>query len=202
MNVTIDEIENELAQTQCTECGFDGCRPYAEALVRGNAEINLCRPGGEKVVQGLATLLDKEILLPAKALEAPQIAQINQSQCIGCTICIQACPTDAFFGAPKMVHGLMEEDCTGCKLCVPVCPTNCISMVPADMPGHSKQRAAKIRELVEAKNARKRARRAEKVATKKQREKGATKGLSEDMLAKINATREEARKKLNKKHTK
>lgn len=202
MNVTIDEIENELAQTQCTECGFDGCRPYAEALVRGNAEINLCRPGGEKVVQGLATLLDKEILLPAKALEAPQIAQINQSQCIGCTICIQACPTDAFFGAPKMVHGLMEEDCTGCKLCVPVCPTNCISMVPADMPSHSKQRAAKIRDLVEAKNDRKRAKKAEKLALKNQGQKREEKGLSAEMLAKIETVRAETRKNLREKHTK
>jgi Na+-translocating ferredoxin:NAD+ oxidoreductase subunit B len=126
----VDKIEAILPQTQCGQCGFPGCRPYAEAIANGDADINLCPPGGADGVAQLAELLGKEAK-PLDAEEKPKsIALINENTCIGCTLCIQACPVDAIVGAAKQMHTVVADLCTGCELCLPPCPVECISMEP------------------------------------------------------------------------
>lgn len=128
-----DRLEDLLPQTQCTKCGYDGCRPYAEAVANGMANYNQCPPGGVEGVARLAALLGKPVipLNPANGAERPRPqAVIDESLCIGCTLCIQACPVDAIVGAPKLMHTVVAELCTGCDLCVAPCPVDCISMVP------------------------------------------------------------------------
>ncbi len=130
----VDQIDALLPQTQCTRCGFDGCRPYAEAIARGAAAINRCPPGGQAGVAALARLLNiaEPALDPAYGAEGPlRVAVIDEAQCIGCTLCIQACPVDAIVGAAKRMHTVLEDQCTGCELCVAPCPVDCIAMVPA-----------------------------------------------------------------------
>ena len=127
--VTIDAVEACLAQTQCTECGYSGCRPYAEAIVEKDAEINRCRPGGEWVIAKLANLLNKPVAEPLQEPLPFSIAVVDEQVCIGCTKCIQACPTDAIIGAPKMKHTVIDVQCSSCRLCVPMCPVDCIDMV-------------------------------------------------------------------------
>lgn len=127
--MTSQDIENILSQTQCGECGYEGCTPYAEAILKGETEINRCRPGGTLVVEKLAKLLDKKVIRPALPQQPLTCAEIETDKCIGCTLCIQACPTNCIIGAPKQIHSLKTEDCTGCKLCTDVCPQNCIEMV-------------------------------------------------------------------------
>lgn len=127
----VDAIDAELPQTQCTRCGYSGCRPYAEAIARNEAEINQCPPGGQAGVDALAALLRRTTkpLNPAFGHEAPPtIAVIEEAACIGCTKCIQACPVDAIVGASKRMHSIIDAECTGCELCVPACPVDCISM--------------------------------------------------------------------------
>jgi electron transport complex protein RnfB len=129
----VDRIDALLPQTQCGQCGFPGCRPYAEAIAAGKADINQCPPGGEATILALADLLDREPkpLNPEHGQEMPKtVAVIDEARCIGCTLCIQACPVDAILGAAKQMHTVIEEECTGCGLCVPPCPVNCIDMVP------------------------------------------------------------------------
>ena len=128
----VDRIDALLPQTQCTKCGYPGCRPYAEAIVEGKADINQCPPGGAAGVEKLAALLGRETqpLNPAYGIEQPLTAAlIDESLCIGCTLCIQACPVDAIVGAAKLMHTVLLEHCTGCELCVPPCPVDCIEMV-------------------------------------------------------------------------
>jgi electron transport complex protein RnfB len=127
-----DQIEDLLPQTQCTKCGYAGCRPYAEAVAAHEANYNQCPPGGVQGIKRLATLLDKPVipLNPANGSEKPRaVAVIDESICIGCTLCIQACPVDAIVGAGKQMHTVLAELCTGCDLCVPPCPVDCIDMV-------------------------------------------------------------------------
>ena len=127
----VDAIDAELPQTQCTRCGYPGCRPYAEAIARGDADIDQCPPGGQAGVDALAALLGRATkpLNPAFGHEAPPtIAVIDEEACIGCTKCIQACPVDAILGASKRMHSIIDAECTGCDLCVPACPVDCISM--------------------------------------------------------------------------
>jgi len=128
-----DRIDDLLPQTQCGQCGFGGCRPYAEALARGEVDINRCPPGGTAGILALATLLDRppRPLDPACGIEKPAVvALIDETACIGCTKCIQACPVDAIIGAPKRMHTVIAELCTGCELCVPPCPVDCIALPP------------------------------------------------------------------------
>ncbi|SKA77945.1 electron transport complex protein RnfB [Thiothrix eikelboomii] len=128
-----DKIDKLLPQTQCGQCTFPGCRPYAEAIAKGEADINQCPPGGEVTIQALAGLLGVEPKpLNAEHGEAPAqalVALIDEQTCIGCTLCIQACPVDAIVGAAKHMHTVIEAECTGCKLCLPPCPVDCILMV-------------------------------------------------------------------------
>ncbi|WP_207004324.1 electron transport complex subunit RsxB [Trinickia mobilis] len=128
-----DRIEDLLPQTQCTKCGYAGCRPYAEAIASGEAGYNQCPPGGEEGVARLAALLGKPVIAlnPANGIERPRpLAVIDEQLCIGCTLCMQACPVDAIVGAPKQMHTIVAELCTGCDLCVAPCPVDCIAMVP------------------------------------------------------------------------
>ena len=129
-----DRIDALLPQTQCGQCGFPGCRPYAEAIANGDAPINRCPPGGERGIAALAALLGQPVipLDPEHGSEAPlTVAFIHEDACIGCTKCIHACPVDAIIGASKQMHTIVTDLCTGCELCVPACPVDCIDMVPA-----------------------------------------------------------------------
>ncbi len=131
-NPVVDQIDAILPQTQCGQCNFPGCRPYAEAIVSGEAQINQCPPGGEAGIRALADLLGVEVLPlnPENGREQPRtVAIIDEDTCIGCTLCIQACPVDAILGAPKLMHTVLEAECTGCDLCLPPCPVDCIEMV-------------------------------------------------------------------------
>ena len=131
-NPIADEINNILPQTQCGQCGYPGCRPYAEAIANGEA-INKCPPGGEAGVQALADLLDVEPLPldeeHGEAKKVTTVAFIREDECIGCTKCIQACPVDAILGAAKQMHTVISSECTGCDLCVEPCPVDCIDMI-------------------------------------------------------------------------
>ena len=123
-----------LPQTQCTRCGYPDCRSYADALAAGQARLNQCPPGGAEGIRRLARELGQpELPLdPAFGDEAPRrIVYIEEATCIGCTLCIQACPVDAIIGAPKRMHAVIEADCTGCELCLPVCPMDCIALEEA-----------------------------------------------------------------------
>ncbi|MGO4379531.1 electron transport complex subunit RsxB [Pseudoduganella sp. RAF53_2] len=128
-----DRIEDVLPQTQCTKCGYQGCRPYAEAIAAGEANINQCPPGGAEGIRRLSSVTGRPVipLNPVNGLERPRaVAFIDESLCIGCTLCIQACPVDAIMGAAKQMHTIIPELCTGCDLCVPACPVDCIVMYP------------------------------------------------------------------------
>lgn len=129
----VDKIDAILPQTQCGQCGFPGCKPYATAIASGEADINQCPPGGDAGVRALADLLGREYkpLNAAHGQPKPKsVAVIEESVCIGCTLCIQACPVDAILGAAKHMHTVIASECTGCELCVPPCPVDCISMAP------------------------------------------------------------------------
>jgi len=128
-----DQIEDLLPQTQCTKCGYPACRPYAEAIASGEADINRCPPGGMEGVARLSKVTGRPVIPinPANGLERPRpVAFIDENLCIGCTLCIQACPVDAILGAPKQMHTVLESWCTGCELCIAPCPVYCITMQP------------------------------------------------------------------------
>lgn len=127
-------IDALLPQTQCGQCGFPGCKPYARALARNEADIDQCPPGGKAGVLALAELLGREPkpVNPRNGIEKPKVlALIREEECIGCTKCIQACPVDAIIGAPKLMHTVLADLCTGCELCIPPCPVDCIDLIPA-----------------------------------------------------------------------
>ncbi len=131
--LTADGIDALLPQTQCTKCGYAGCRPYAEAIAAGEADIDRFPPGGEAGVRRLAAALGlpAKPLNPAHGVESPRAAAVvDEAVCIGCTLCIQACPTDAIVGGPKQMHTVLVSACTGCELCLPPCPVDCIALVP------------------------------------------------------------------------
>ncbi len=128
----VDLVNQKLPQTQCGQCGFSGCRPYAEAIVKGEA-INKCPPGGKFTINSLAKLLNKAAieLDPAQGgYTVPTVVEIREEECIGCTKCIQACPVDAILGAAKLMHSVIRNECTGCDLCIEPCPVDCIDVIP------------------------------------------------------------------------
>ena len=134
----VERVNDLLPQTQCAQCGYPGCRPYAEAIASDEADINQCPPGGEAGIRALADLLGREPkpLNPENGEEQPAtVAVIDEQACIGCTLCIQACPVDAIVGAAKLMHTVIEQECTGCDLCLPPCPVDCIAMVIPDQDG-------------------------------------------------------------------
>jgi electron transport complex protein RnfB len=133
-------LNDALPQTQCTRCGFPDCASYAQAIAQGQAPINQCPPGGQAGIERLSKLtgLPAEPLNPVHGSEGPRrVAIIDEAWCIGCTLCIKACPTDAILGANKLMHSVIEPWCTGCELCIPVCPVDCIALenVTGDMTG-------------------------------------------------------------------
>ncbi|ERJ19772.1 electron transporter RnfB [Salinisphaera shabanensis T35B1] len=163
----IDDIDALLPQTQCRRCGYDGCRPYAEAIAAGETDINRCPPGGDETVVRLAGLTGKSIKpIDPECGDASvaKVAFIREDECIGCTRCIQVCPTDAIIGAAKQMHTVIEFDCTGCELCVPACPVDCIDMPESDAESGQPvwpperdidaDRAARARQLFEARQKR------------------------------------------------
>jgi len=128
-----DRLDAALPQMQCRRCGYDSCRPYAEAIVRGDA-VNKCPPGGTRTVAALAMLTGRPAvaLAPAHGLHGPlAVARVDEAWCIGCTLCIAACPVDAIVGLPRRMHTVLSALCTGCELCIPPCPVDCIGIVPA-----------------------------------------------------------------------
>lgn len=131
-NPMVDKINALLPQTQCGQCSYPGCKPYATAIAEGKADINQCPPGGEETVQNLAELLGVEAKPLDKEEKAPSIAVIEEEGCIGCTLCIQACPVDAILGAAKLMHTVITDECTGCELCVEPCPVDVITMEPIE----------------------------------------------------------------------
>jgi len=128
-----DRIDAVLPQTQCTKCGYTGCRPYAEAIAAGEADINQCPPGGARGIERLSAITGRPVvpLNPVHGVERPlHVAFIDESLCIGCTLCIWACPVDAIVGAARVMHTVVADWCNGCDLCVAPCPMDCITMVP------------------------------------------------------------------------
>lgn len=129
----VEQLDAVLPQTQCGQCNYPGCRPYAEAIAKGEAGINQCPPGGDAGIKALADIMgvEPEPLNPENGAEKPAVvALIIEEDCIGCTKCIQACPVDAIMGAAKHMHTVIEPACTGCELCIPPCPVDCIELVP------------------------------------------------------------------------
>ena len=152
-----DRIDAVLPQTQCRQCGYSGCHPYADAIVAGHADINRCPPGGGETLRALSDLTGQ----PMKAVEGvakpSAIAKIDETACIGCTLCIQACPVDAIIGAANVMHTVISSECTGCELCLPPCPVDCIEMAETGQPVPPPdwlQRAAHYRFRFEAREAR------------------------------------------------
>ncbi|PHM38814.1 electron transport complex subunit RsxB [Xenorhabdus innexi] len=130
----VEKVDNLLPQSQCGQCGYPGCRPYAEAVINNGEMINKCAPGGEQVMLKMSELLgvDPQPLDGDESIQNParKVAFIDEENCIGCTKCIQACPVDAIIGANRAMHTVVEDLCTGCDLCVAPCPTDCITMIP------------------------------------------------------------------------
>ncbi len=167
-------IDALLPQTQCTRCGYPACLAYAEAIARDEADINQCPPGGHSGIDQLAALLDRapKPLNAENGIEKPaEVAFIDEEACIGCTKCIQVCPTDAIVGAQKLMHTVITDECNGCELCIPACPVDCISMRATQYESASAMmRAPQYRRRYEARNARlarERERREEAIAARK-----------------------------------
>ncbi|MDQ6975007.1 MAG: electron transport complex subunit RsxB [Mariprofundaceae bacterium] len=128
-NPIADQVENLLPQTQCGQCGYPGCKPYATAVANDSVAINHCVPGGERTMLAIAELMGVEPKTVEEDATEPMLAFIREDECIGCTLCIKACPVDAIIGAPKHYHTVIADHCTGCNLCLEPCPVDCIDML-------------------------------------------------------------------------
>lgn len=141
----VNKIDALLPQTQCGQCSYSGCLPYAQAISKNKAEINCCPPGGIKTLLALASLLEKDpepfMANMQKQSAPPLLAYIRESECIGCTKCIQACPVDAILGAAKQLHVVLTRECTGCGLCLPPCPVDCIDLLSITQSNYNPQQA-------------------------------------------------------------
>ncbi|MBD9359106.1 RnfABCDGE type electron transport complex subunit B [Methylomonas fluvii] len=174
-----EQIDALLPQTQCRKCGYQGCRPYAEAIASGEADINQCPPGGDHGIQLLADLLTVTVkpLNPTFGVHRPlHVAVIDEAACIGCTKCLPPCPTDAILGASKHMHTVIAALCTGCELCIAPCPVNCISMIPANAEWTA-DNADQSRQRHQAKNQRQ---------TRAEAEKSERLNRQKQLLAKLN----------------
>lgn len=130
----VERLDRLLPQTQCGQCGYGGCRPYADAMARGEAGVDRCPPGGDDGARALARVLGVAARPYDRSLgqqQPPEVAVVVEADCIGCTKCIQACPVDAIIGGSKRMHVVVEPLCTGCRLCLPACPVDCIVMLPS-----------------------------------------------------------------------
>jgi electron transport complex protein RnfB len=166
-NALAGRIDALLPQTQCTRCGYAGCAPYARAIAAGDADIDRCPPGGDEVVAALAGLLGRspKSVDPACGIPGPLlVARIDEAACIGCTLCIEACPIDAIIGAARRMHAIVPSLCSGCELCVAPCPVDCIAMIPAQREW-TRDDARGARERHDARNARRA--RNERIANRK-----------------------------------
>jgi len=145
--ISVDTIDDLLPQTQCGECGYPGCRPYAEALAAGTASIDKCPPGGVSTLNALGRLMNQDITPFIASVEEnmrpPSLAVIREAECIGCMKCIKACPVDAIIGSGKLMHSVLPDECTGCGLCVEPCPVDCIEMVSIPEATYDRQLARK-----------------------------------------------------------
>ena len=132
-NPVAEQVDKILPQTQCGQCGFPGCKPYAEALSKEETEVNLCIPGGQEVMILISEItgLEPKEMDAVEAVKVKETAYIDEDVCIGCVLCIKECPVDAILGATKLMHTVIQDECTGCEKCVPVCPVDCIDMLPA-----------------------------------------------------------------------
>ena len=168
----IDQIDALLPQTQCGQCSFNGCRPYAEAIALGVADINQCPPGGEQGIRDLADLLGvapKPLNIKFGQHKPASVAFIIEQDCIGCVKCIVACPVDAIVGAAKFMHTVISSECTGCELCLAPCPVDCIIMKPVDNNTERAQKSAQAKRRYEARCSRKEKQDAEKVERMQQK---------------------------------
>ncbi|WP_338845020.1 electron transport complex subunit RsxB [Massilia sp. W12] len=169
-----ERILDLLPQTQCTKCGYEGCRPYAAAIAKGEAAINQCPPGGSQGIARLAQLLGRPVIAlnPENGVARSRpVALIDEKQCIGCTLCIQACPVDAIVGAAKLMHTVLPDVCTGCDLCVAPCPVDCITMeARSDVPAQASGWDVWSPDLAQAARTRYEARQARLLREKKENE--------------------------------
>ncbi len=152
-----DRLDAVLPQTQCRQCGYPGCRPYADAIAAGRADINRCPPGGAETLRALSDLTGQPKKPVEGAAKPPAVARIDEAACIGCTLCIQACPVDAIVGAANFMHTVISSECTGCELCLPPCPVDCIDMAETGQPVpplDRLQRAAHYRRRFQTREAR------------------------------------------------
>ncbi|MGR9074157.1 MAG: electron transport complex subunit RsxB [Gammaproteobacteria bacterium] len=132
-NPVVDQLEALMPGSQCGQCGYPGCRPAAEALASGEAQVTLCPPGGSSLAEQFARILGIEIDLRGMKDPEPKVARVSESNCIGCTRCFKVCPTDAIVGAPKQIHAVVADACIACEKCVDVCPTECLQMHPVEV---------------------------------------------------------------------